>query len=127
MGEMKISPDFLSFMSARDLVTAEFHVSRKETRILREIVAAYVKKDIITVNDILALREVGSQATNHSLLKNLIKKNLVLSLSDPLDLRTKHLKPTSDTLQLFSQLSSEFIRCANKKTKPVIVSSVRLY
>ena len=122
---MKISPDFLSFMSARDLVTGEFGISAKEGRILREVIAAYVNKDIITVNYVLALREVGSQATNHTLLKNLIKKNLVLSFNDPLDLRIKHLKPSSDTLELFARLSNEFTRCANKKTKPVNVSIAR--
>lgn len=122
---MKISPDFLSFMSARDLVTGEFGISAKEGRILREVIAAYVNKDIITVNHVLALREVGSQATNHTLLKNLIKKNLVLSFNDPLDLRIKHLKPSSDTLELFARLSNEFTRCANKKTKPVNVSIAR--
>ena len=122
---MKISPDFLSFMSARDLVAGEFGISAKEGRILREVIAAYVNKDIITVNHVLALREVGSQATNHTLLKKLIKKNLVLSFNDPLDLRIKHLKPSSDTLELFSRLSNEFTRCANKKTKPVIVSIAR--
>ena len=122
---MKISPDFLSFMSARDLVTGEFGISAKEGRILREVIAAYVNKDIITVNHVLALREVGSQATNHTLLKNLIKKNLVLSFNDPLDLRIKHLKPSSDTLELFARLSAEFTRCANKKTKSVNVSIAR--
>ena len=122
---MKISPDFLSFMSARDLVTGEFGISAKEGRILREVIAAYVNKDIITVNHVLGLREVGSQATNHTLLKNLIKKNLVLSFNDPLDLRIKHLKPSSDTLELFARLSNEFTRCANKKTKLVNVSIAR--
>ena len=122
---MKISPDFLSFMSARDLVTGEFGISAKEGRILREVIAAYVNKDIITVNHVLGLREVGSQATNHTLLKNLIKKNLVLSFNDPLDLRIKHLKPSSDTLELFARLSNEFTRCANKKTKSVNVSIAR--
>ena len=118
---MKISPDFLSFMMARDLVTGEFDVSAKEGRILREIIAAYVNKDIITVNQILSLSEVGSQATNHSILKNLIKKKLVLSLNDPLDLRVRQLKPTPGTLELFSRLSAEFTRCANKKSKLVNV------
>jgi len=108
-------------MSARDLVTGEFGVSAKEGRILREVIAAYVNKDIITVNHVLALRVVGSQATNHTLLKNLIKKNLVLSFNDPLDLRIKHLKPTPDTLELFARLSAEFTRYANKKTKLVNV------
>ena len=122
---MKISPDFLSFMSARDVLTSEFEVSKKETRILRAVITAYVNKDIITVNDILALKDVGSQATNHATLKALIKKNLVLSVNDQRDLRIKHLKPTPDTLELFSRLSTEFTRCANKKSKPVNVSIVR--
>ena len=122
---MKISPDFLSLMSARDLITGEFGISAKEGRILREVIAAYANKDIITVNHVLALREVGSQATNHTLLKKLIKKNLVLSFNDPLDLRIKHLKPSSDTLELFARLSNEFTRCANKKTKSVNVSIAR--
>ena len=124
-GGMKISLDFLSFMSARDVLTSEFDVSKKETRILRAIITAYVNKDIITVNDILALKDVGSQATNHTTLKTLIKKNLVISVNDPLDLRIKHLKPTHDTLDLFVRLSAEFTRYANKKTKPVNVSIAR--
>ena len=122
---MNISPDFLSFMSARDVVTGEFGVSAKEGRILQEVIAAYVNKDIITVNHVLALKDVGSQATNHTLLKSLIKKNLVLSFNDPLDLRIRHLKPSSDTLELFARLSAEFTRCANKKTKSVNVSIAR--
>lgn len=121
-GRMKISPDFLSFMSARDIVTGEFDISAKEGRILREIVAAYVTKNVITVNHILALKIVGSQATNHAILKNLINKKLVLSINDPLDLRIKHLKPSPSSLELFARLSNEFMRCANKKTKPVNVS-----
>ena len=122
---MKISPDFLSFMSARDVLTSEFNVSKKETRILRAVITAYVNKDIITVNDILALKDVGSQATNHSTLKTLIKKNLVLSVNDPRDLRIKHLKPTSDTLELFSRLSTEFTRCSNKKSKLVNLANIK--
>jgi DNA-binding MarR family transcriptional regulator len=109
-------------MSARDIVTGEFDISAKEGRILREIVAAYVTKNVITVNHILALKIVGSQATNHAILKNLINKKLVLSINDPLDLRIKHLKPSPSSLELFARLSNEFMRCANKKTKPVNVS-----
>ena len=114
---MKISPDFLDFMRTRDAIAADNDLPIKEGLILREIVAAYINKEIFTVNQVLALNNIGSMATNHMMLKKLLQKKLVISSPNLTDKRIKHLLPSPIALNLFSRLSNEFVRCANKKSK----------
>ena len=102
------------FMDARDIVTKKYDIPTKEGAILRRVVIAKIKNETFTVNDVLKLKDIGSPATNHSLLKKLIKRELVESIPSENDHRIRNLYPTKLALELFSQLSKEFNKFCKK-------------
>ena len=101
-------------MDARDIVTKKYDIPAKEGAILRRVVIAKIKNETFTVNDVLKLKDIGSPATNHSLLKKLIKRKLVESIPSENDHRIRNLYPTQLALELFSQLSKEFYKFCKK-------------
>jgi len=103
-----VSLNYLLFSGKRDELLREFGVTFQEVQYLRFIVQAFLENRPAMVNDILTLSYLGSASTNHSVLKRLIKKNLVNSVQSPQDQRVKHLVPSVETFELFKKISKLF-------------------
>ena len=103
-----VSLNYLLFCGKREELVRESGVTFQEVQYLRFIVHAFLENRPATVNDILTLSYLGSASTNHSVLKRLIKKNLVNSVQSPQDHRVKHLVPSVETFELFKKISKLF-------------------
>lgn len=70
----------------------------------RICVQAFISKNLFTVNEVIAWKELGSQASLHKRLHDLIELELITPEAHQTDGRIKIVTPTAKAKKLFKQL-----------------------
>lgn len=107
-GEMDISPSYFEFLAFREKVLDHHGISNKECLFLRSVVENGLQGAPVRVTDMLARRRIGSPASLHALMKQLIEKRLIFVQQAETDQRIKFLHPTPRALKMYRQLSQAF-------------------
>lgn len=103
---------FLNLIDALDRMNPGKKLDRIEESLLDKIVNCAHSKESILVGDLIALSELGSQATLHGRLKNLSAMGYIKMVSNA-DGRKKEVLPTKLALKRYEEIS----RCLEKAAK----------
>ncbi|WP_173960070.1 hypothetical protein [Polynucleobacter arcticus] len=101
---------YFIYMDTKDLIHKKYQINDRECFVLRMITQSYLQNQAMRVSDVLRLKEFASPATLHNILKSLIKKKSLSVSTDPKDGRVKYLKPTTMTLNMYREMTGEFIK-----------------
>jgi DNA-binding MarR family transcriptional regulator len=89
----------LHFSSALRRISTRYKLrDQKDVMVLEAVLTAYAEGTSISVLDLILRKEIASQATLHSILKNLIEKKLIRSEASKEDGRRKHVTPAKQGL-----------------------------
>ena len=109
------SPSFIRFLNlidALDRINPGKKLDSIEENLLDKIVNCAYSKESILVGDLIALAELGSQATLHGRLKNLSAMGYIKMASNT-DGRKKEVLPTKLAIKRYEDLS----KCLEKAAK----------
>ena len=85
---------FLQFSSSIRRINRRYKLhDPKAVMILEAVLSAYADKAILTVLDLILLKEIASQATLHAVLKSLIENKLIKTEISKQDGRRKFVLP----------------------------------
>ena len=76
-----------------------------QTQLLDMVMIAHSKDREVLVGDLLALGNIGSQATLHGRVKSLVKAGYITLLTDSVDGRKKKVVPTKLAIKRYEELS----------------------
>ena len=76
--------------------------------LLETVLSAYADKVILTVLDLILLKDIASQATLHSVMKSLIENKLIKTETSKEDGRRKFVLPTKHGLAWLNDCSEIF-------------------
>jgi DNA-binding MarR family transcriptional regulator len=103
---------FLNLIDALDRMNPGKKLDCIEESLLDRIVSCAHVKEIILVGDLIALTELGSQATLHGRLKNLSAMGYIKMIANT-DGRKKQVLPTKLALKRYEEIS----KCLEKAIK----------
>lgn len=87
-------------------------------QLLQQIcIQAYISKKLCTVNEVIAWKELGSQASLHKRLHSLVELNLVSLDPHELDGRIKIVTPTAKAKKIFKQLDKMMSKIMTSEMK----------
>lgn len=110
------SPSYLRFLNlidALDRMNPGKKLDYIEENLLDKVVKSAHYKESILVGDLIALSDLGSQATLHGRLKNLSAMGYIKMVSNA-DGRKKEVLPTKLALKRYEEIS----KCLEKAVKP---------
>lgn len=96
---------FLQLVDNFDRMGISKELNADEEKILDRVTFSTLKGQQVMVGDILALSHLGSQATLHGRIKNLVAKGFLDLKIDDKDRRHKFLIPTKRTIKHYDALS----------------------
>jgi len=106
---------FLYFSSSMRRINQRYKLhDPKAVMILEAVLSAYADKAILTVLDLILLKEIASQATLHSVLKNLIENKLIKTETSKQDGRRKFVLPAKLGFAWLKDCSDAFSTSARK-------------
>lgn len=105
---------FLNLIDALDRISPGKKMDCIEESLLDRIVSCAHSKEPILVGDLIALAELGSQATLHGRLKNLSAMGYIKMVSNE-DGRKKEVVPTKLALKRYEEIS----KCLEKAMRSV--------
>jgi len=105
---------FLGLINALDRLNLGKKLDHIEEKLLDKIVLCANSNEAILVGDLISLTTLGSQATLHGRLKNLISMGYIKMASN-LDGRKKEVLPTKVALKRYDAIS----KCLEKAVKQV--------
>lgn len=97
---------FLNFVNAVDERDTGKKLDNIEEQLLNQVMLAFSQGREVLVGDLLKMSNIGSQATLHGRVKNLIKFDYVKQVTDASDGRKKKLIPAKQALKHYAKLSS---------------------
>ncbi len=104
---------FLNLIDALDRINPGKKLDVTEESLLDKIILSCQASESVLVGDLISLSDLGSQATLHGRLKNLIAMGYVKMASND-DGRKKEVLPTKLALKRYD----EFSKCLEKAIKP---------
>jgi hypothetical protein len=108
----QILSNYLDFAKTARKVNHRYKISdAKEQLVLEAVLGAYVDGVEFAVLDLILLNEIASQATLHSVMKDLIFKKMIKTETCKRDGRRKYVLPTKQCitwLKESSELLAEF-------------------
>ena len=96
---------FLDAVASLPTISPDIKLDLLEEQLLNYALLTSFRGEELMVGDIILLKQLGSQATLHGRLKNLVKKGYILLLDDRLDSRKKFVKLTTQAEKHYEQLS----------------------
>ena len=88
-------------------------------QLLQQIcIEAYVSKKLSTVNEVIAWKTLGSQASLHKRLHNLVELGLISLDPHPIDGRIKIVTPSGKAKKLFKQLDKMMSKTLTSEFNP---------
>jgi len=96
---------FLNCLDALDRMNPGKELDSTEEQLLNQIASAASQGRMLLVGDLISLGELGSQATLHGRIKNLVVMGYVKLSEDKADGRKKIVTPTAKALKHYEQLS----------------------
>jgi DNA-binding MarR family transcriptional regulator len=103
----------LNCLNGLDHINRIAGLDGKEGRLLNHLILAGVHEKQLLVGDLIALSELGSQATLHGRIKSLTAMGFIKLAEDKSDGRRKLVTPTAKTLKHYESLSA----CLEKALK----------
>jgi hypothetical protein len=103
---------FLNLIDALDRINPGKKLDAIEKSLLDKIVSAAHSKQAVLVGDLISISELGSQATLHGRLKNLIAMGYIKMASND-DGRKKEVLPTKLAIKRYEDIS----KCLEKALK----------
>lgn len=103
---------FLNLIDAIDRINPGKKLDCTEEYLLDKVVACAHAKQVILVGDLIAMTELGSQATLHGRLKNLSAMGYIKMAANA-DGRKKEVLPTKMALKRYDEIS----KCLEKAVK----------
>ena len=97
---------FISSLDSLDRISPSTKLDCIEEQLLNYIYLARVRGEKILVGDIILLSKLGSQATLHGRLKNLVSKGFVQLIDDKVDGRRKSVDITVKAEKHYDRLST---------------------
>lgn len=97
---------YIKFLELLQKKKASFDLSSTEIELLNAVAQARHNGKTLQVKDLLALKEIASQATLHGATKKLIAKKLLTTKADKADGRVKHVHLTKLGDKYFNDLSN---------------------
>lgn len=105
---------YLKFLEKLQTKQSSLKLSTTETKLLHAVARAEYEGKTLKVKDLLALREVASEATLHAAIKKLLEKKLLITKADKNDGRVKNIQLTKLGHKYFSDLSNALVLAAKK-------------
>ena len=96
---------FLNLVNAVDDLGIGKMLDAIEERLLDQVILAFSQDHEILVGDLLVLSHIGSQATLHGRVKNLVASGYIKPMTDASDGRRTILVPTKQALKHYDKLS----------------------
>ena len=97
---------FLNLLKALEQTSQQPDIDVTSKLILEEIAIGVAKGEMLTVSDVMGLKHIGSPATLHRKLNLLIEADMVFSVFQDNNRRTKYIHPTAKTDQYFADLGA---------------------
>jgi DNA-binding MarR family transcriptional regulator len=104
---------FLNTIDSLDRINPTKKLDSTEEQLLNKITLAATQGHNLLVGDLISLSELGSQATLHGRIKNLVVMGYVKLNEDKSDGRKKSVAPTAKALKHYDNLSA----CLEKALK----------
>jgi DNA-binding MarR family transcriptional regulator len=104
---------FLNFVDGLDRINPGMKLDSTEEQLLNRITLANSQGKELLVGDLISLSEIGSQATLHGRIKNLVSMGYVKLNEDRSDGRKKFVIPTVKAVKHYEYLSA----CLEKALK----------
>ena len=98
---------FLNCLDTLDRMNPGKKLDSIEEHLLNKVMMAWDRQATILVGDLLALHELGSQATLHGRIKNLQAMGYIKLNIDALDSRKKYITPTKMAVAYYVKLSQQ--------------------
>lgn len=115
MGTMKNSYiRFLNCIEAFETRNNAVALDYIETQLLDMVMISHSKQQELLVGDLLVLANIGSQATLHGRIKNLVKAGYINLVSDLEDGRKKLIMPTKLAIKRYDDLSKLLLSAVAK-------------
>jgi hypothetical protein len=107
---------FLNLLKALDEPIFEDRNNGSLQLLQRICKEAYLNKHFFTVNEVIVWKELGSQASLHKRLHELVDHELVLLARQESDARIKIVKPTPKAKKLFAQLDRLMVKALAERS-----------
>ena len=104
---------FLNCLDALDRMNPGKKLDATEEQLLNQVILAATQGKDLLVGDLISMSELGSQATLHGRIKNLVVMGYVKLNEDKVDGRKKFVTPTAKALKYYEHLSA----CLEKAMK----------
>ena len=104
---------FLNALDCLDRINPSKDLDPIEERLLSYIAIASLRQQDVLVGDLISMSKLGSQATLHGRVKNLVAMDYVKLIESEEDGRKKFVVPTSKAEKYFDKLSA----CLEKACK----------
>lgn len=105
---------FLNLIDALDRINPGRSLDYIESQILEHIIQQQARNHTLLVGDIIAMSRLGSQATLHGRLKNLVAMGYIKLVEDKNDARRKAVSPTK-LVTKYVQFMSDCLEKSLKK------------
>jgi DNA topoisomerase IA len=96
---------FLNLLDTFDRINPGKKLDSTEEKLLNKITLTASEGEELLVGDLISLAELGSQATLHGRIKNLVVMGYIKLNEDKSDGRKKFVTPTAKALKHYEQLS----------------------
>ena len=97
---------FLNYLDSLDRINSGKKLDSTEEQLLNRITLANSQGKDLLVGDLISLSELGSQATLHGRIKNLVAMGYVQLIEDKNDARKKAVIPTVKARKYYDTLST---------------------
>jgi len=104
---------FLNLLDSLDRINLGKKLDSTEEQLLNQVTLATTHGKELLVGDLISMSEIGSQATLHGRIKNLVAMGYVKLREDQSDGRKKFVIPTAKALKHYEHLST----CLEKALK----------
>jgi len=99
---------YLSKIDKARSINKNYRINDREASVLDYICGKYLAHQTCHINEIIILKNLGSQATLHAVTKVLVKLNLIKVSMDLADNRMKNVLPTPLALERLKSLVAIF-------------------
>lgn len=110
---------FLNLIDALDRINPGRSLDNIEIQMLEHIIQQQARNHKLLVGDMIAMSHLGSQATLHGRLKNLVAMGYIKLVEDKNDARRKSVIPTKLAIKYVQFMSD----CLEKALKGVVTQS----
>ena len=97
---------FLKYLNNLNRINPGKKIDVTEEQLLNKIILTASQGESLLVGDLISFSEIGSQATLHGRIKNLVAMGYVKLNEDKSDGRKKFVTPTAKAIKKYEHLSS---------------------